>query len=170
MRVSEHVSSFARSKTCSKSGVQQSKKAEWLPIVGTPEYATMQLGVLAAKDQLGGRWKWPKSTGDGKANYVLMCNAHVDCEYKVRIHRIGEEKYVLQTKGEHTEEVNEYRRANSILKYETELELRRDLDKGVKAAGFYCSSLKRAAEALKGQGKDPLDYKLESGGLEGVLL
>lgn len=129
----------------------------------------MKAGQEAAKVLLKEKWKWHSSPGNGKTNSVFCCNAHVACNFLVRVVKVAEETYVLQSTGEHTVQLKEQRRSNSALKYDVEIELRNDVDKGIKPGGFHSALLKRASDSLKAMGEEPLQHKLPEGGLPGEL-
>ena len=133
-------------------------------------FKTMKAGQQAAKVLLEEKWKWHSSPGNGKTNSVYCCNAHVACTFLVRVVKVAEEQYVLESTGVHTVHVNDQRRVNSALKYDVEIELRNDVDKGIKPGGFHSALVKRASDSLKAVGEVPLNHKLPEGGLPGELL
>ena len=135
-----------------------------------PAYANMKLAREAIKKLPGGVWVWADNPGDGKRFAVFRCNMHLNCPKLVRAAKCDNE-FILQEKGEHAEELNQYKRKNSALTLEQERILKVAADSGGKPAGVLVSLSKTKMKEMRAAGLNPLDkkHKREDGGLIGTL-
>lgn len=137
----------------------------WTPM-GGPHWLTIKEGIQALKTKEGGRWKWAKSPGDGVTRAVFQCNAHMECTRLLKCQQV-DGGFTLFVQGEHTDSPNLKKRKNSTLSYDDEEQLRACIDSGSRPGGVYVSMLKKKAEELRAEGKDPNEHKRPEGGLEG---
>ena len=140
----------------------------WMP-ANLPAFESMQEAKQVGRKLEGGRWKWSTNgPGDGKRFARFDCNAHKDCERKMRVKMVEGIGFEVELKGKHSDEANQYARANSTLTFDEQARLREGMDSGSKPAGVLKSMTKVKIHELRGQGEDPLDHKRPEGGLEGV--
>ena len=137
----------------------------WTPM-GGPHWLTIKEGIQALKTKEGGRWKWAKSPGDGVTRAVFQCNAHMECTRLLKCQQV-DGGFTLFVQGEHTDSPNLKKRKNSTLSYDDEEQLRACINSGSRPGGVYVSMLKKKAEELRAEGKDPNEHKRPEGGLEG---
>lgn len=128
---------------------------------------SMKEGQILAKKEPPGKWKWASSPGDGKRYSIFSCNAHKNCQYKMRVAAVDGIFY-LQFQGEHAAEENTHRRTNSALTFDEEAKLKLGMDQGARPASVLASLTVEAKDLLREQGQDPLQHKRKGGGLEGV--
>ena len=128
----------------------------------------MKEALKIAKREGDGRWKWAASPGNGKSRCILQCNAHVDCPVLLMVKKRLNGFFLLTKHQEHTAEMKQYKRKNSILTYEEEAALKLGLDGGTKPGGVHLARTLKEMKELEDKGENPLLRKKESGGLEGV--
>ena len=153
--------------------VDRAAAPKWITLA-TLDVSTMKEAKKIAKEHKDeqnpiAEWKCNVSgPGDGKRHAVFVCNAHEDCTCFVRVVIKGGE-YLLQKKGEHTEEQKLRRRKNSTLSYVEEEVLADHMDAGTRPAKIHTQMTKKRARALMAQGLDPLseEHKRPEGGLKG---
>ena len=138
----------------------------WLPIA-SDECSTMKEAIKAIRAVAPGKWKWAKCPGNGVTQAYFVCNAHVGCGYVVRASSC-DSGFILHAKGQHSTEVNNYKRKNSSLTFEEEAGLRLALDVGGRPGGLLASWTKEAMQEKEKDGLDPLDYTHDEGGMEGA--
>ena len=73
----------------------------------------------------------------------------------------------LSYKGEHAVVKTFGARKNSSLSWAQEKDLKMAIDQGSKPGEVLVSWLKGAVAQLEAKGQDPLDHKMDAGGLEG---
>ena len=129
----------------------------------------MQNAKTALKAYGDAKWKWSKTPGDGVTRAQFQCNAHTDCKCEMRVVKI-EGLFHLQAKGEHSEATNLKKRANSVLTFEQEETVRKQIDTGAKPGGILTSLTKTVGADLRLAGMNPLLHKKAEGGLEGARM
>ena len=128
----------------------------------------MKEAVKIAKREGDGRWKWAASPGNGQSYSILQCNAHVDCPVLLMVKKRHNEFFLLTKHQEHTVEMKQYKRKNSILTYDEEAALKLGLDGGTKPGGVHLARTLKEMKELEEKGENPLLHKKADGGLEGV--
>ena len=129
-------------------------------------YPTIKDAIAAGKESENGKWKWDKPSGNGNTTAYFVCKEHVNCERRMRIGKL-DELYVISYHGEHTKPLLLGPRKNSAITWTQEADMKKALDQGSTPGKIRCSMLKDAAAKLAADGEDPLDHKLDEGGLEG---
>ena len=76
--------------------------------------------------------------------------------------------FLLTKHQEHTVEVKQYKRKNSILTYDEQAALKQGLDGGTKPGGVHLARTLKEMTELEEKGENPLLHKKAGGGLEGV--
>ena len=132
-------------------------------------FETMQNAKTALKAYGDAKWKWSKTPGDGVTRAQFQCNAHTDCKCEMRVVKI-EGLFHLQAKGEHSEATNLKKRANSVLTFEQEETVRKQIDTGARPGGILTSLTKAVGSGLRHAGMNPLLHKKAEGGLEGARM
>ena len=141
--------------------------AEW-QVYKSVRAGDLKEAVKIAKLEGDGRWKWAASPGNGRNYSVLQCNAHVDCPVLLMVKKRLNGFFLLTKHQEHTAEMKQYKRKNSILTYDEEAALKLGLDGGTKPGGVHLARTLKEMRELEEKGENPLLRKKEGGGLEGV--
>ena len=124
--------------------------------------------VKIAKREGDGRWKWAASPGNGKSRCILQCNAHVNCPVLLMVKKEQNGFFLFTKHQEHTVEVKQYKRKNSILTYDEQAALKEGLDGGTKPCGVHLARTLKEMKELEEKGENPLLHKKAGGGLEGA--
>ena len=141
--------------------------AEW-QLYNDVQANDMKEAVKIAKQEGDGRWKWAASPGNGKSYCVLQCNAHVNCPVLLMVKKRQHAFFLLNKLQEHTVEVKQFKRKNSILTYDEQAALKEGLDGGTKPDGVHLARTLKELKELEEKGENPLLHKKAGGGLEGV--
>ena len=135
-------------------------KYDWLPAAGP--FETKKLAQEGARTIQHGRWKWG-TKGDKK---LLVCNAHVDCQVKLRFKQssVDGSFCVLVSNLAHSLELQSKPRRNSVFTYEQQEEIMKGTDSGKRPREMLLDATEVLLKTHPGAEKRP------EGGLEGVWL
>lgn len=131
------------------------------------EQPTMKLAEQSIINVENGKWKMARSPGNGVTNRYFVCNAHKSCGRMLKVQKQDDNMFCILLKGVHTTDPTFGKRKNSTLSWADEDRLKRAVDQGAKPGGVFVSLTKAKMEELQKDGMDPLEHKMEDGGLEG---
>jgi hypothetical protein len=135
----------------------------WIP-ASDELFETMPAALQAAKQFGPARWKWHKTPGDGKRTAYLACNAHVDCPVVLKAHK-EESSFQLAQRGQHSEQIKQYKRKNAALTQDQEEKLRFSVDTATRPGEFVVALTKQKLDKTALSKEDVV--KSKTGGLEG---